>query len=662
MTIVKPGGGFLVADGQSIVPLQVILGTHDEAKRIIGARIIAARGEVTSMRVIDAHRVQFLYKSPPSKETLTEFFDVALTLGNDDTVTEGFAIELPPPSAPELDFTLTPELVDGTRPSDVELNAVAKGTHLEGMTITTDQGQLDPKFPTGDSHERSRSATWHLPRLPETAPSYLTAVAVAAQPTGFTAIVDGISVSAPVRVAVDIPFGSRLEVKGALSSPPPVAAPRKGKTILDNVTVVYEKPLTAFRVTQDRRQPLSLVLPTGVVSTGLAVPIPGQDVADGGSGPTLILGIPPGPFGTQPFWPDLTVEGAAIIELLRLSPYAAAVVLQRPLNPRTLRVLLEGTVIGEIELAGGYGQSLRMFEAVPEPGERGAVRVEVRDLAGAFTDHPKPQVWGPHGEELPLTQQSRGVYRAFIPANTPGAPGTMTEVSAELEPPLVIAGAPLGIVSASAPVRLQGKAPVIRPLTPKPSAVVEKKPPSSDVSHTKFGLAGASSIGMSKGSLVTVGGYVQGELRFPFWSRRLGLRFGAELAFTNATGQADYGDGQQVESSTRVTTISLPLEFVIGIIQGEVFTLDAHGGGAVRLDQGALEVAGDTAGGGTGTRLTAQAGLEGSFHLGPGSLFIGVSVAGIGGRLEDLSTERVRFEGTLAQIRGELGYRFWIFP
>ena len=369
IAILKPAGGFLTSDGRSVVPLQVVLRANEQRRQIVAARIVAAKGEITSLRVIDAEHVQFLYGSPRSTQGAREFLDIVLTLNNDKPVVQRLALDLPPPSPPRLDVTARPKVIEARNLSDVELTATARGTRLEGVHLAADGGHLRRRFPTAVAGEQTQTASWELPELPTAAPSHLIALAVAAQRTGFAAAVTGVSVSAPVRLSVRIPFGSRLKVEGSRSPTKPVRAPRRGRTVLKDIVVTYDDPVKAFEVKGDRRKPLSLMLPTGIVSTGLAVPIPGQAMADGGTGPTVVLSVPPGPFGARPFWPDLTVEGAPIIDVLRLSPQAVAIVLLRPSTPRTLRILLDGVLVGEVQLTSGHGQTLKTSKAALRTGE-----------------------------------------------------------------------------------------------------------------------------------------------------------------------------------------------------------------------------------------------------------------------------------------------------
>ena len=282
------------------------------------------------------------------------------------------------------------------------------------------------------------------------------------------------------------------------------------------------------------------------------------------------------------------------------------------------------------------------------------------DIAGFVTSAPRPRALGPRGEELPLHRESVGVYRTALPVSTPGEPDSEAIITVELEPPRIVAGAPLAPISLPVSVRLQGPAPITR--TAVESTRSAHVSPTANRSATKVGFAGAASLGTALGPLRTIGGFVQAELRLPLLGGRFGVRMAAEIGFGNASGLTDFGGQQRLQSETRVTTIALPLELVFGIIRSEAFELAAHAGGALRFDQGALEIEGDSAGGGKDTQWTARAGLEGSIGLGPGSFFLGATVAGIGGRLNALSTDTVQLDGSLTHLRGELGYRFWVFP
>lgn len=706
MTILKPAGGFLVTDGRSIVPLQIVLGENEDdpqrndepaspqqpsrrnrrtkegrrktdepppaenrsrnphrknPPRIVGARIIAAQGEVSAIRIVAARRVQFLYKCPRSDGGVTEFLDVAVTLDDHASMVEGFALTLPPPASPRVELIAHPERIDAQSPTDIELITVARGQQLHGVALAADQGRLDHRSLVGDTVQRTQTAVWRLPDLPINKPSHLTTVAVAAQPTGFAAAVSGLSASAPVRLTADIPAGSWFEVEGPRSSPPPVPAAKRGKTVMDDVLVTYGQPLNAYRVNGGQRRPLSIVFPTGIVSTGLAVAIPGQAVADGGTGPTVVLGLPPGPFGAPPFLPEVAVEGAKIVETVQLSPRTVAVVLQRPPSPGTLTVRLDGIPVGRVSLSGGHGQIVKTSEAPLRPGERAALRFDVLDASGFATDTPKPRVFGVRGEELSLEREQVGRYRTALPGTLPGEPGSKVDLVVELSPPPIIAGTRLE--PTYTPVNVQLRSPALVARAARPPILV-RPPGDTQPGRSAFELsvAGAASAGATVDSMQTFGGYVQGELRFPFWARRFGVRIATEVGFSRGSGLTDFGNKQRVESVARVTALAIPLEGVFGVLRWDTFEIAVHAGGALRFDQGSLEVAGDSAGGGRNVHFTGRAGLEGRLDIGPAALFLGTTVVGIGGRLNDLTSGEVRFDGSLIQVRGELGVRFWVFP
>ena len=226
-------------------------------------------------------------------------------------------------------------------------------------------------------------------------------------------------------------------------TPPLIADQVEIRSHRVDVEVDLTSPLTVFEVTGRKRKQLSTVVPTGVVSTGIAVPIPGQAVADGGTGPTVVVVIPPPTFGAPLFWPDIEVEGATLVRTEDVGPRVKALVLARPLEPKTVRVLLDEQAVGTIELGAARGQSVKLESLPARSGERLAASVVVTTPEGDPTDLPTPKVRLEGGDAMPLERVAVGRYRATLPAGYPGAPGTEVEVVAELPPLPKVTGAPL---------------------------------------------------------------------------------------------------------------------------------------------------------------------------------------------------------------------------
>lgn len=655
IAIVRPGAGYLVADGESVVPLQVIVLAGEGGPTVKRPRIVASEGRISGVRVIGDDRVELFYQPPARSTAVDEILDISLTMSNGNRIAEAFTLLIPPPRPPDLEVRASPATFNAEQPTDVGIAATTTGEGVERLELSVDRGELARAQPEGSSRALSMTTTLQLPQLPPDAPSHLIVLAAASSATGYAVKQTGVDVLAPVRVSVEIAPGSQLAVEGAEIEQDPVPALADGRTVMDDVIIRYGKHVRAFELSGRKRREVSFVLPTGLVSLGTAMALPGQNVADGGTGPSIVVAVPPAPFGGEPFWPDLTLEGATLVATREVSPTAKVLVIERPTDAKTVRVLLDGEAIGEVAFGAALGQTMSARAVAVDRDERAALELTVTDASGNPADHPVPKARIEGGTLLAPARVAPGRYRVSIPPGTPGAPGATLEVYAELPPPPKVSGEALELVRATTAVTLAGPPPAVK----SQETVVKRRPRRSKGLAPKIGVSGAALIGASFDTLVMVGGGVMAELRLPFLAHRFAVRAGLEAMYGSASGRVVVGDAR-LESRTAIAGVLVPIDFGFAVLAMETFELLVRAGVAVRIERGGVSVAGSDVGGGSNVGIGARAGVEAAFALGDGALFIGATVAGIGARANGLSAPGgTRFEGNLTNVRAELGYRIW---
>lgn len=660
MAVVRPGGGILVADGVSKVPLQIVLMGRDGAPPIRNARIVASEGRIDGTKVVGPSSVQFTYAPPARRGGLDEIFDVALTLADGNTVAEAFTLAVPAPAAPTVEISLDPSDMIAEAPSPVRIQATTYGEGIEGLEVRADGGRLDAKPTTGDTNTMVANATLEIPDLPIDAPSHFVVVGVAAGAKGYALGIGDVPVTAPVRLSVEIPPGTYLEVRGAKNRPPKVKAPADGRTVMEDVEVDITSPLEVFRKKRRRRKQLSVVIPTGVVSSGVVAPIPGQAVADGGVGPTVVVVLPPAAFGAPLFWPDIEVEGAQLVDARDIGPRAKALVLARPREPKTIRVLLDEQPAGTVALSAARGQKVRIEPLAAGNDERAAVSVIVRDAEGNPTDLPAPRVRIDGGADLKVERVAEGRYRAAVPPGTPGAPDSPLPIVAELSPLPKVTGASLEYASARATVTLAGPPPALK--AKKSPEKIERKVPARRSRGPKLMLGvGAQAVaGTSLSGMLMIGGGLQVDLRLPWLDNRLAVRTGFEFVRgSKGGGRVAFDDDRRLETTTSVGSVIVPLEVGFAVLSSRTFELLVAAGGELRLEQAALTIMDDSPGGGSAVNFSGRAGVEAALRVGSGAVYLAARAGGIGASLSGFSNEQVILSGTLLTVRGDLGYRLW---
>lgn len=658
IAVVRPGAGYLVADGRSRIPLHIVVLSGSSGPKVKKPRIVVSEGRVTGVRIIGDDRVEMLYTPPARSSAVDEILDISLTMSNGNRVSEAFTLLIPPPRPPDLELEASPEKLNVSSPTDIGVAATTRGESVERLELWADAGSIAPAYPDGDDNQLSVQTTLALPELPPDAPSHIIVLAAASSATGYAVRQAGVSVLAPVRVSVEIEPGSELAVEGAEIEQEPVTALADGRTVMEDVIVRYGKRVRAYEVVDGERRELSVILPTGLVSLGTAMALPGQNVADGGVGPSIVVAIPPAPFGGDPYWPEIAVEGAKLVATDDLSPTMKVLVLERPLEAKTVRVMLDEESVGEIEFGAALGNSMRVQRVAVDRDERAAIEIEVQDAAGNPTAHPVPKVRIEGGAVLEPVRTGLGRYRASVPPGTPGAPGATIDVYAELPAAPKVAGEALELVRETTSVELAGAPPAVK---------TEEKPKEVELPSTrrraglspKFGASGAALIGGSFDGLLMVGGGFLAELRLPFVDHRIAVRAGLELIYGSATGRLVVGESR-LESKTAISGVLIPIDFGFAVIDGDAFELLVRAGVAVRFERGGISVGGNDLGGGSSTGIGGRATIEGALKLGDGSLFLGATLSGLGASANGLSAPGgTQFDGNLTNIRAELGYRVW---
>ena len=656
LTLLKLGGGFLVNDATSNIPLEVHVREGEGPLAIRAAGVKATQGKVTGIRVRSAGRVAFLYQPQGSKKH-QETLSFTLEKKNGDRILLDLSFGLPEPENPELQFDVSPTEFDADAPESVQVSAAVSGNGSLHLDLSASHGALTgPEKPVRTPGRLELARVLAPPRdLPDDAPSHLVLVAAAADERGFAAAKRGVMVVAKLRISAEVPSGSKLVLEGTESPVEPVRAAADGRTVIEG-RARYGSPVRAFILRGKRRKEIPIAVPAGFVPLAETIALPGQDVADAGTGPTLVVALPPAPLGAELYWPDLAVEGAKLVDTIELAPDVRVLVLERPSTPGPVSVLVDGVAQRPIPFRASFGRELAMEEAVPDRGERAALRLTVKDSFGHPTNVPTPKARLSSGFALVVEPSGEGEYRVVVPPTAPGEAGEEVTVVAELPPPTVIAGDPVELAETSVEVRLEGPAPAIRP-DDGPSV----SPPRPSVSGIKLrvGLSALALAGTTFGSQLLFGGAFGVELRMPFFER-LALRTGFEAYRGTGQGLVRFQGERDLEATTAVGGTIIPIELGFVFLDTSLLEMMVRAGVGIRSESASLEVGGDAAGGGSRTGLSARTSLEAGFYLGPGTINLGVTLDGLGASASDLSGERVSFEGSLTNLRLDLGYRIWL--
>lgn len=657
LSLLMPGGGYLIADAALRVPLELVVEGATGPEALKSATVRAQKGKVVAARVARRGVVAITYVPPAQAKAGPDTLELTLVFESGVPFLANLALNVTPPEPPRLELGFDPSALDvGSRPSAL-LRARAVGTGLVGLDSRVSDGTLSESGAVrGADPERELDLERELTlpaQLPFEAPSHILGVAAVSGRTGYSAKAAGLSIIAPVRFRAEIPKGSHLTITGSEDKPSPVPGAADGYTVI-NTRARYGSEIRAFAVSKKKKDEVPIEVPSGLVPLGVVATIPGQNVADGGTGPTLVVAMPPNAFGGPIDWPPVTIEGAKLVSTVNLAPDLRALVIERPTSVGEVTVLADGTAIGTVVMGGGHGRSVELTKARTKAGERAAVRLSVKDGAGNSTDLPRPSLrFG--GQDIPVERESVGVYRAAIQAGAPGEPGTAIAVVARLSPPPLLAGDPLDASQTELSLELSGPAPAVR----LEAGELKTANESLGSSELAFGVGALGSFGATLSSQLAYGGGVLVDLRPGLLNGRLRFRSGLELSSARRDGFVALSQGIEAPAVMRFGALSVPVEACYVLARGTSLELVAHAGGSLRFETASLEVDGERAGGSSRTALGARLGLGAGFDVGPGSIVLDGVFDGIGVSSEGLSGDRISFEGSLSTLRLDLGYVLW---
>jgi len=660
VSLSQPGGGFLVTDSKQRIPLELRLSDVRGPLELTKAVVVPGAGRAHDVTIVGPGRVLFNYQPPDKLRTGRDVGEVRVERKDGSSGSFTFSVELGAPAAPKLSLELLPARYLAESAQTVSIAATALAAN--DLVVVPSHGELssDPAQRRGDDLELV--ASFAPPKdLPVDAPSHISFVAAASGPRGWAARLAGLSVLSPLRVSLTIDPGYELVLEGTENKPEPVPAPADGKTVLEDV-VRYGAPVRAFAVKGKQKKELSVMVPSGLVPVATVAAIPGQDVADGGTGPTLIVAVPPGAFGSEPMWPELTVEGARLVSMAPVpgAKDTKVLVLERPRRAETVTVLADGTALATLTFRAAHGEVLALSPAAPRSNERGAAVVRVTDVLGSPADQPVPRARLDGGDELPVQRMGRGEYRVVVPATLGGEAGKKRTLTVDLAPPKRLDDTPVELVSAQLPLTLVGAA-VVAKAQDEPIATPQPDRPEPDDPTRegwRIGALGSAAAGSTFGGALMLGVGAQLELRLPVLSQRLSVRTGLEYFRASGAGTVLLG-GVATNATSLAAGLVIPVDLGFVVVRQPGFELLVRAGAELRNEVGVLDVGTDRVGGGSRFGVSARAGVEGDFDVGPGSLCAIAGVAGLAASSGGFSSPTLTFEGALTHFRLDVGYRLW---
>lgn len=660
VSLAQPGGGFLVTDSKQRVPLELRLSDARGPLELTKAVVVPGAGRAHDVTIVGPGRVLFNYQPPDKLRTGRDVGEVRVERKDGSSGSFTFSVELGAPASPKLSLELLPARYLAESAQTVSIAATALAA--SDLVVVPSHGDLssDPAQRRGDDLELV--ASFAPPRdLPVDAPSHISFLAAASGPRGWAARLAGLSVLSPLRVSLTIDPGYELVLEGTENKPAPVPAPADGKTVLEDV-VRYGAPVRAFAVKGKQKKELSVMVPSGLVPVATVAAIPGQDVADGGTGPTLIVAVPPGAFGSEPMWPELTVEGARLVSMAPVpgAKDTKVLVLERPRRAETVTVLADGTALATLTFRAAHGEVLELSPAAPRSNERGAAVVRVTDVLGSPADLPVPRARLDGGDELPVQRMGRGEYRVIVPATLGGEAGKKRTLTVDLAPPKRLDDTPIELVSAQLPLTLVGAA-VVAKAKDEPIATPQPDRPEPDDPARegwRIGALASAAAGSTFGGALMLGVGAQLELRLPVLSQRLSVRTGLEYFRASGAGTVLLG-GEATSATSLAAGLVIPLDVGFVVVRQPGFELLVRAGAELRNEVGVLDVGTDRVGGGSRFGVSARAGVEGDFDVGPGSLCAIAGVAGLAASSGGFSSPTLTFEGALTHFRLDVGYRLW---
>jgi len=662
ITLVQPGAGFLVAGEDSRVPLEIILRSEDEKKTLKRARVRAVLGQASNTKIVAKNRLLFMYSPPSSPMKTEEAIDAELIFTDGTQSTHSLGFPLAKPHAPGLSFSVSDTSIDASRPKRINLSASASSPDIQQLEFFTSHGQLEfPGAVRGGNQELFAGATFTPPlNMPSTDPSHFMVLSVATSKRGFSAQISGISTYAKVRVRAELPRGSKLVLEGTRDNPRPVTAPADGFTT-SYAVIEYGQPFRAYRVQGRRKKEISVTLPRGIVPEGIAVPIPGQDIADGGTGPSILVAIPPSAFGEELYWPEIEIEGADKWKEREVSNRIHAFSFTRPKKPKILTVLADRIPIGTVEFKSSHGSRLELQSDYAQKSERGAVIASVFDPMGGPSDYPIPVARIENGRDLPVTRIDAGKFRVSLPSNTPGETDDTVRVTVELPSLNIVHGDPPELVRQDVKIPLEGPAPAIRPSDA--NMVTPTKAPENvgPIEPLGINLQATFSSELLFAPQLSFGGGLKVEFPLTPIYERLSILGGAEFHQFSHEGLLAFDDDETLSVTNTTASFVIPLELGFRILNTEAFNLAARVGAGIRFDSSVLDQ--------SELRIAASATTQfaGRASLGLGykvidffSVVLELGAKGIGASASDGTLHANSFDGSYTRIYLDLGVRLSI--
>jgi hypothetical protein len=659
ITLVQPGAGFLVAGEESRVPLEIILRSDGGSKKLKRVSIDASLGKTSKIRIVAKNRLLFMYTPPRSPIATDEVLDVELRFSDGSQVTQGLGFRLAKPQAPNLNFTVSDISMDASQPKRINLSANASGDNIRQLEIFTSHGTLDfPGAISGSASELFAGATLTPPlNMPAIEPSHFMLLSVAASTRGFAASVSGVSTFARVRLRAELPRGSKLVIEGTRDNPPPVAAPADGFTTSYGV-IEYGQPVRAYQVRGRRKKEISVTIPTGLVPDGMAVAIPGQDIADGGTGPTVLVAIPPSPFGEELYWPEIEVEGATKIRMFEVSDQIRALSFTRPIKPQTFTVLADRAPIGTIEFKSSHAARLELETSFIQNSERGAIIAHVFDPMGGRSDHPAPVARIENGPDLPVKRTEPGKFRIIIPSNVPGETGDEVRIEVELPALNIVHGDPPELIRSVEKLKLEGPPPAIRADDSQEPTDTVSAGPSNPSEPLGLNLYAMFSSGFMFAPIVNLGTNLRVEFRLPPMDKRFSLIGGIEYTQSGNDGFISFGNEQTLAVEQQHASLVVPVEVGFQVWASEDFELSLRAGPELRIDYFILDQDGVRIAGSEVSQIAGRATMSFAYALTEVLAAVTtLGARGLGASANTGGSSGYEFDGGLMQAYLDLGLR-----
>ncbi|MBK8012281.1 MAG: hypothetical protein IPK13_13110 [Deltaproteobacteria bacterium] len=535
VALIKVGQGFLVADGVSRIPLEVRIARPLSVARepLVSAEIHASLGVASRVHIKGPEVISFSYAPPLRAHGTDETMTVALRYGNGVSAIRRVRFHVPPPTRRLMSIRVEPETLTRNPQTPVTIEARSAASKAEATDL-----RIEVEYGrvistrTREGESITTRATLIIPDDVGTVPDRIVAVAIATSPNGFS--VD----SADIDVEPGQPRADGCFVVG----------------------------------------------------------LPGQAVADGGVGPTIVLARPRPTFRGPIAWPLIHTEGAALLNAHKVHDSLQVLTLDRPREARDVAVFLDRKYCGLVRLRPALQGTTPVETTLDAPREgltreggtdeggtrEGGTREGGTREGGTSREEPSPP------REDPVSNPSAGV-----PEPTHSAWGTTLSAS-------VIVGS------------------------------------------TLHGMG-------ARGANITLAATP------PLLGKRLMMRSGIELTFLRSDGTLSVAESVVFPAVATTTVTELLLELGIVVLRLGRLELLATGGSGLRRT--VIEVAADkqTLASGSTADVTGRASLEAQLSLGDVRLVVGSGLAGLGRSVRFARAGNTLADGSQLTVRGFIG-------